>query len=324
MAASIKLLFLLLISLSFTYITSEPEPEPEPQRFSLENILDQLKSHISVLESRIDDRTREIRSKDEKIRQMEMIIHEKSKSIDSLMSEIESLQPKGVIDVKEQSSKSYARIGELEKQVDKLRKELESQSQEKDSVEIRAYVAEKKYKELSLKLETVQVHGEWFPHWLTVYFSNFQYHVVTHWDEHGRQALDMTVQKVLEKKSQFDKWAEHHTETIYNKWIPMFKDWLLNCISYLWECIPPQTTKCDELFHAWKKTALHHAINRVQLLTFLINFLKANSICRISFVVVPFTSMYLSPTQENIATKNQERWRFWLIYMFYFQFILKC
>ncbi|XP_024459133.1 uncharacterized protein LOC7485507 isoform X3 [Populus trichocarpa] len=213
-------------------------------------------------ESRIDDRTREIRSKDEKIRQMEMIIHEKSKSIDSLMSEIESLQPKGVIDVKEQSSKSYARIGELEKQVDKLRKELESQSQEKDSVEIRAYVAEKKYKELSLKLETVQVHGEWFPHWLTVYFSNFQYHVVTHWDEHGRQALDMTVQKVLEKKSQFDKWAEHHTETIYNKWIPMFKDWLLNCISYLWECIPPQTTKCDELFHAWKKTALHHAINR--------------------------------------------------------------
>jgi hypothetical protein len=104
----------------------------------------------------------------------------------------------------------------------------------------------------------------------------------------------------------------------------MFKDWLLNCISYLWECIPPQTTKCDELFHAWKKTALHHAINRVQLLTFLINFLKANSICRISFVVVPFTSMYLCPTQENIATKNQERWRFWLIYMFYFQFILKC
>ena len=53
MAASVKLLFLLLISLSFTYITSEPEPEPEPepelQRFSLENILDQLKSHISVL-----------------------------------------------------------------------------------------------------------------------------------------------------------------------------------------------------------------------------------------------------------------------------------
>ncbi|KAG6769406.1 hypothetical protein POTOM_025037 [Populus tomentosa] len=257
-------------------------------------------------ESRIDDRTREIRSKDEKIRQMEMIIHEKSKSIDSLMSEIESLQPKGVIDVKEQSSKSYARIGELEKQVDKLRKELESQSQEKDDVEIRAYVAEKKNKELSLKLETVsdvfaeivavsfsilfsfheshkhsarytfadlspltdirlvtlvQVHGEWFPHWLTVYFSNFQYHVVTHWDKHGRQALDMTVQKVLEKKSQFDKWAEHHTETIYTKWMPMFKDWLLNCISNLWECIPPQTTKSDELFHAWKKTALHHAIN---------------------------------------------------------------
>lgn len=30
-------------------------------------------------------------------------------------------------------------------------------------------------------------------------FSSFfhkQYYVVTHWDEHGRQALDMTVQKV--------------------------------------------------------------------------------------------------------------------------------
>lgn len=48
---------------------------------------------------------------------------------------------------------------------------------------------------------------------------------------------------------------------IVKKWIPMFKDWLLNCISYLWECIPPQTTKCDELFNARKKTALHHAIN---------------------------------------------------------------
>ncbi|KAG5242878.1 hypothetical protein IMY05_006G0060800 [Salix suchowensis] len=69
MAASIKLLFLLLNHF-FYPVTSEPEPQ----------------------QSRTDDRARELRSKDEKIRQMEKIIHDKSKSIDSLHSEIESLR----------------------------------------------------------------------------------------------------------------------------------------------------------------------------------------------------------------------------------------
>ncbi|CAK7345755.1 unnamed protein product [Dovyalis caffra] len=326
MAVSIKpLLILSIIAFSFTYITSEPlpelEPEPEPQHFSLENVLDQLKSHISLLdtlcsveldysvtmiflilhivkESRIDERARELRRKEEKIRQMEMIIHEKSERIELLQSETESLQ------------------------VDKLRKQAESQSQKNDAVEIRANVAEKKIKEISSKLETLQkvndeqknrIHEteyarqlveketmklkfdqilrEWLPHWLAVHFSNFQvnnvvssisgvdvflqenfmflihsffhkqYYVVTHWNEHGRQAWDMRVQKVLEKKSQIDKWAEPHFEAIYIKLMPMFKDWWFNCISYLRTCIPPLFTKSHELFHTLKNSALHHAIN---------------------------------------------------------------
>ncbi|CAK7350385.1 unnamed protein product [Dovyalis caffra] len=70
------------------------------------------------IQLRIDERARELKRKEEKIRQMEMTILEKFESIKWLQSEIKSLQAKRFVDVKEQPSKSYAGVGELKKHID--------------------------------------------------------------------------------------------------------------------------------------------------------------------------------------------------------------
>ncbi|KAF3945917.1 hypothetical protein CMV_027757, partial [Castanea mollissima] len=60
---------------------------------------------------------------------------------------------KGTIDVEERIGVAHARAGELEKQADKLKRELETRNEEKKAFEPRVNEAEKKVQELSLKLE---------------------------------------------------------------------------------------------------------------------------------------------------------------------------
>ncbi|KAK6248025.1 hypothetical protein QUC31_019590 [Theobroma cacao] len=57
------------------------------------------------------------------------------------------------------------------------------------------------------------VHGEWLPHWLAVHLYHFQ-SLVSHWNELGRPALDITIQKAVEKKDQFKRWAEPHIRNV--------------------------------------------------------------------------------------------------------------
>ncbi|KAK7853097.1 hypothetical protein CFP56_036850 [Quercus suber] len=45
-------------------------------------------------------------------------------------------------------------------------------------------------------------------------FDIAQSYIVTHWNDHGRPALDLLIQKSKENKGQVEKWAEPYIETM--------------------------------------------------------------------------------------------------------------
>ncbi|KAK7820978.1 hypothetical protein CFP56_038211 [Quercus suber] len=280
MAASKLVIFSIFLALIFTHIRADVSIEGElsdsedenakvvrsdgPDSSALKIELDQLKSKIQALQSHVDEKSKELKSKEEIIVAKEKVIQEKLDSIALLQSEVASLQKKGTIDVEERVGKAHARAGELEKQVDKLKRELETRNEKKEGFEALVNEAEKKVQELSSKLENLQktndeqkskirkferalkvaeeemikakfeatskskelseVHGAWLPHWLAVHLIRCQSSMETHWNEHGKPAMDIVFQKVLEKKVQAEKWAEPHVETVKTKWIPTLKE----------------------------------------------------------------------------------------------------
>ncbi|OVA19229.1 hypothetical protein BVC80_521g16 [Macleaya cordata] len=272
---------------------------------SLKIELDQLKSKISVLESSIEDKTRELKGKDESITQLEKVIQQKSDSITSLQSNIQSLQKKENVDAAEQVEKAHARAGELEKQVEKLKKEIEAQNSKRGALEARAVEAENKLQEFNQKLENLQkkndeqksrirkteralqvaeeelmkakyeasskmkelmeVHGAWFPPWLATHLVHSQAVIATHWSKHGKPALDITIEKALEKKAQVQKWAEPHVETVKTKWIPALKEQWVTVTTYVEPHVQTLTTKTVEVYESSKSTIKPHIEKAQQL-----------------------------------------------------------
>ncbi|KAL6207719.1 hypothetical protein ACLB2K_018673 [Fragaria x ananassa] len=269
-----------------------------PDSSALKIELDQLKSKIQSLESEVDEKAKQLQSKDEIVAQKSKIIKVNSDVIMALQKEVDSLQKKGSRDA--EVDKAHARAGELEKQVDQLTKELEAQHKEKEALEARANQAEKKIDVLLLKIDKIEktneeqktkirnteralkvseeemlkakfeatlkakalteVHGAWLPHWLAVHFGYCQAFVVKHWNEHGKPAAEVVVQKALEKKAQAGKWAEPHVEAVKTKWVPAVKEqWLV-----LKESVEPHVqslkTKSIEAYKTSKSTLAPHGI----------------------------------------------------------------
>ncbi|XP_030477537.1 uncharacterized protein LOC115694581 [Syzygium oleosum] len=262
--------------------------------------VEQLKSKISVLDSFLNEKTRELQTKDKILAEKEKIIKEKLDKVASLQSEVSSLQKKGKLDAAAEIGKAQARTTELEKQVDKLKTDIESQLKEKEVLESRSSKAEKRMNDLNTKLENLQkindeqkskirkteralkvaeeelmkakteaaskhkelteVHGAWLPHWLATHLSQFQSFIELHWNEHGKPAMNTIIEKTLEKKSQAVKWAEPHLETMKKEWIPALKEHCLTVKTSLEPHVHSLTTKTLEVYESSKTALTPHLI----------------------------------------------------------------
>ncbi|KAL0372017.1 UNVERIFIED_CONTAM: hypothetical protein Scaly_0883300 [Sesamum calycinum] len=234
---------------------SIPVVQGEPRSDGPDSIVsEKLNSKISSLEFHIEEKIREIKDKDAVIAAKEKIIQEKSESIVSLKSEVASLQEKGKLDTAKQVDKAHARARELEKQVEKLKSNLDVQIKEKEQLKARESEADRKASQLNSKVESLQkiidnqkaklrkteralqiaeeeimkakleatskskelmeFYGAWLPPWLAVHFMRHQTLLEKHWKVHVKPALEPLMQKAIEKKAQAQEWAAPHLETM--------------------------------------------------------------------------------------------------------------
>ncbi|XP_057799164.1 uncharacterized protein LOC131014998 [Salvia miltiorrhiza] len=268
-------------------------------------VLEQLKSKIHSLESQIEEKIRELKEKDHAVAAKEKIIKEKSDAVVSLKSEIASLHKKGKLDAAEKVGKAHARAGELEKEVEKLRKDLHLKTTEKDLLEARVTEAEKKFPELNSKLaslqkiiddqkakirktqraleiaeeelmkakfeatsrtkELMQAHGAWFPPWLAVHLNNYQALLEENWKVHGKPALESLVKKATEKKAQAEEWAAPHVETVKTKLVPAIKEQWVVIATNIEPHVQTLTTKAVEIYEVSKEAVTPHIVKVQEL-----------------------------------------------------------
>ncbi|KAL0910632.1 hypothetical protein M5K25_021634 [Dendrobium thyrsiflorum] len=262
--------------------------------------IEHLKSKISSIETSTLEKARELKNKDEKIEQLEREIQEKSASIASLLSEVELLQKKGAVDAEELVGKAHERSNELEKQVEKLKNEIEEQTNQRIASEARTVEAEKKVQELNLKLESLEktndeqklkiqkteraiqvveeelmrvqleqiskskdlkeVHGAWLPPWLSNHIARYQEIVAVHWNEHGEPIFNVLVQKISERSGQTQKWLKPHLETAKTKWIPIVKTKWIAFSTNIRPHIERVSTKTVEVIEVCRSTATPHIV----------------------------------------------------------------
>ncbi|KAM7265929.1 hypothetical protein ACFE04_003612 [Oxalis oulophora] len=306
MAASKLVILLLLIVTCFAF-AAKADDESVIVRSdgsdSLKIELDLLKSKIQSLVSHVEEKTGELKSKDEIIALRERTIQEKSTTVTSLQTELSSLQKKGKLDAAEKVGKAHARAGELEKQIDKLKMDIEEHDKEKIALESRAAEADKKITELGLKLEKLQktneeqkskirkferalkfaeeemvkakheatlkskelgeTHGAWLPPWLAVHVFRLESLTQTYWNKHGKHAMLKVAEKLSEKRAQAGKWAEPHLETVTTKWIPVAKEQLEALRLQAEPHVQTLRTKSVE-FYVASKTSLSPHVIKVQ------------------------------------------------------------
>ncbi|CAM8962964.1 unnamed protein product [Rhodiola kirilowii] len=224
--------------------------------------LDQLRSRIFILETKISERAEELKIKDDNIKDMEKIIKEKSDYIASLYIQIEALQI-GSPEAEKLKSKMYARLNELRNQAGNLRNEIQAQIKKKDDLKVRILTAEKQIRELNLKLESLrkisdeqrtgiskikhgiqraeeklvklkieatlvsdemnQIYGGWVPPWLAASVDGCLTYIIALWTKQGRPRLGWAIQRAMHVKAIVQAWACPHIKAIKKTWIPKMK-----------------------------------------------------------------------------------------------------
>jgi len=267
--------------------------------------LGQLRAKISALESRIAEQNLELKTKNDAIETLDMIVKEKSQKIATTQNEVTSLQAKGSLAAEEQASKANARAIELEKQIEKLKKDITEQKIKKAALEARAGDADKKVQELNMKLEKLQrtssdqkrriqktehalkvaeeelmkvqleatrkakqlgeVHGAWLPPWLATHAAHTMEVMSNYWNEHGKPAFDSFLQKASEKSAQAKKWAEPHLETAKTKWMPVAKEKLVNLKKNAKPYVQMVSEKSLEVYQTSSDFIRPHLVNAHQV-----------------------------------------------------------
>ncbi|XP_042033417.1 uncharacterized protein LOC121779980 isoform X2 [Salvia splendens] len=268
-------------------------------------VLEQLKSKIYSLESQIEEKIRVLKEKDQVVAAKEKTITEKSDTVVSLKNEIASLHKKGKLDAAEEVGKAHARAEDLEKQVEKLRKDLHLKVREKDLLEARVTEAEKKVPELNAKLaslqkiiddqkakirktqraleiaeeelmkakfeatsrtkDLMQAHGAWLPPWLAVHLNNYQAILEENWKVHGKPALDLLIKKAIEKKAQAEEWAAPHVETVKTKFVPAIKEQWVVIATNVEPHVQTLTAKTVEIYEVSKEAVTPHIVKVQEL-----------------------------------------------------------
>ncbi|XP_010472451.1 PREDICTED: apolipoprotein A-IV-like [Camelina sativa] len=305
MAAAKLVALLLFLALVFNFTTCvvfadagiDGGEEPKLRSDGGEIELDQLNSKIRALESQIDEKTRELKGREELVADREKLLQERQAKVASLETEVSSLKKKGSSDSVELLSKAQARAAELEKQVEVLKNFLEQKNKEKESTEARSSAAEKKLNELNSRLEKfhktneeqknkirkleralklseeemvrtkneattkakelMEVHGAWLPPWLVVHWAKFQTVAGTHWDAHGKPVLEKVTHKVTQAKNQAEKWAKPHMANVKTKYIPAMKETVKTHVE---PHVQTLSTKAKEAYHASKSAVTPHIV----------------------------------------------------------------
>ncbi|CAN7095885.1 unnamed protein product, partial [Brassica rapa subsp. narinosa] len=294
--AKVVALLLLFALVLTTGVFSDEEPTTTPGSAS-EIQLEQLHAKIHALESQVEEKRREVKEREETVTEKEKLLKERQDKVSSLETELSSLREKGSSESVQLLEKAQARATELEKQVEVLKNFLEQKNKEKESTEARSNEAEKKLNESNSRLDKLhktkeeqknkirkleralkiseeemlrmrheaatkarelqEVHGSWLPHWLAVHWVHFQTVAGPHWDAHGKPVLEKVTQKVMQAKTQAEKWAEPHMVNVKTKYIPAMKETVKTHVE---PHVQTLSTKAKEAYHASKDAVTPHIV----------------------------------------------------------------
>ncbi|KAJ0716088.1 hypothetical protein HanPI659440_Chr13g0508811 [Helianthus annuus] len=156
-------LFALILTQITAHVTGDGVSPGSGESESFPTEFDKLSAKIQSLESLVDKKSEESRTKDEiitekekEVVEKEKTIKEKSESMDSLQNEVASLKVKGSTDTDEAVEKAHTRSQELEKQVEKLELDLELKAGLMQDLETRSKELEKNLLEMNPKLQNLQ------------------------------------------------------------------------------------------------------------------------------------------------------------------------
>ncbi|XP_057821227.2 uncharacterized protein LOC131033927 isoform X5 [Cryptomeria japonica] len=141
-------------SSSSTYFLAEAESaQIELSIAVVKTDLERLRSRVSQLELILKDKTNDLNIKRNLVTQREKEIEEQSQTVISVQNLIEVLQEKESGNTVTLLAKAYARIRELETQVEGLKESIRKQKQEQIYLKLQADKAEKKAKDQASKNE---------------------------------------------------------------------------------------------------------------------------------------------------------------------------
>ncbi|XP_013588506.1 uncharacterized protein BNAC01G08320D isoform X4 [Brassica napus] len=285
MAFSKPLFFLVLLTLSLSREVASSSSSSENNGCSNgaheHCSVDELKSTVSSLQSIIKEKNQELHSKEEQIRVLELYIREKSYLFETDIDFIQSENP-----VKH-GSEAEEKVYELEKQVLRLKGEVELQRNKRLQVEARAETADEKVEEFNSKIDM-----KWFFSKLGLKPNKTQAYLKTLWHQHLSPNLHITLQQVSLKIKQVQKWSEPHIETMSSKWIPSIKEACVTLTIYLEPKVHYLTEKSIEVLSMSKQAFTPHIIQGFDVSRYYLEVIRTHT--------SPYTSQIMTIAKPHL------------------------